>query len=133
MNLKTKELIWSDSPHRALIAIVGYAGLPLHELRPKAKELLAKFKEEALNEAFKMVIQVEEREPFMVRLVPEVRPVAWPILGPDPDNPLWWAKYHKEPATASQAENAPIPAPAPMSVPASPKKRTRKKPEAAAP
>jgi hypothetical protein len=125
MNLKTKELIWSDSPHRALISIVGYAGLPLQDLRPKAKDWLAKFKAEALNEAFKMVIHVEEREPFIARLVPEVRAAAWPILGADLDKPQSWAKDNKEAAAASPPENAPIPSPAPDEAP--PKKRTRKK------
>ena len=123
----TSRPAWSDSPHRALIAIVGYAGLPLEQLRAKAKDLLAKFKEDALNEAFKMTVQVEEREPFMARLVPEVRPVAWPILGPDPDNPQWWAKYHKQAPTSSPPQGRPAPDPASMPELATKSKRTRKK------
>jgi hypothetical protein len=126
MNLKTKELIWGDSPHRALIQIVGYKGLPTGEVREKVKQLGGQFTEKALNDAFLVVLTVEAQEPFMARLLPEIRRIAWPILGPDPEDMPWWAKDEKPQAVAPPPEPTAVAEPPPEVPPEKPTKRKRK-------
>src|SRR5437867_4351193 len=78
-----------------VVRLIGYAGFPFHELNERLKPLAERFGKDKIHEVCRELVTLlfrgkEKRsgpqEDAEVRLKPEVRTLAWQLLGPPPEH-----------------------------------------------
>ena len=85
--------LWNEEPFIELVKLIGYQGRIVSECYEQAKPLLEKFGQATMEEAALLISRMESSgNTTMAYLTDDARKKAWPILGPDPANPPWWAK-----------------------------------------
>jgi hypothetical protein len=78
--------LYLHEPLYGLARIVGYSGLPVPEVRERARPLLEKYGKEAMNRAAsELVFWDTSTDPPTARLKDNVRRLCRPLLGPPPE------------------------------------------------
>jgi hypothetical protein len=78
--------LYLHEPLYALARIVGYAGLPVPEVRERARPLLEKYGKETMNRAAGELVDFDtSTDPPMAQLKEAVRRLCRPLLGPPPE------------------------------------------------
>jgi hypothetical protein len=126
LTLELKDRIWGERPYTDIVRLVGYDGMYSDEFTEKVRPLVEEFTHEEFWAAADKIKQTDySTKPYKYRLRPEVRSVAWVLLGPDPAHPQWWAKEIRQDPTLPlladlPAETTKADTPSPKSMPASP-------------
>jgi hypothetical protein len=90
--LELKEKVWREEPYVAVVRLIGYQGIPTVDFEEHTKKLWEQFGEQCRGVTSAVSFTDYTRTPYVTRLKPDIRAIAWPILGPDPDHLPWWAK-----------------------------------------
>jgi hypothetical protein len=78
--------LYFHEPLYALARLIGYEGLPLPQLKERARPLLEKHGKEKMDRAAAELVRIDRTtDPPTARLKDEVRKLCWQLLGPPPE------------------------------------------------
>ncbi len=73
-------------PYVELTRAIGYAEVPVADVRKRIDELVAEFGKDVIQSASNELVDIVEQDKSpIVRLKPQVRKLAWQLLGPPPE------------------------------------------------